>query len=158
MKRMMVLVIGLVAIPSLAFAHVIVRPGQSKPGAEERYTVRVPTEGQVATTSLQFDVPAGVTITDVPAAEDVKQELKKSGDRIISIVWTKEIPPKQLRSSRLLLAIQRLVNRSRGRRARISRTAHRATGRRRRSWSRVRPRPEMDRRRALAKPQGSRRG
>lgn len=96
MKRTMVLVLALSGIPTLAVAHVTVRPVQSKPGAEERYTVRVPTEGQVATTSLQFDVPAGVTITDVPAADGVKHEVKKSGDRIVSIVWTKEIPPKQV--------------------------------------------------------------
>src|SRR5262245_18983764 len=95
MKRMLVVVLALLGIPALAFAHVTVRPAQSKSGTEERYTVRVPTEGQVATTSLQFDVPAGVTITDVPADDGVKSDVKRSGDRIVSIVWTKDIPPKQ---------------------------------------------------------------
>ena len=96
MRRTMALVLAFTTIPALVFAHVTVRPGQSKPGAEERYTVRVPTEGQVATTSLQFDVPAGVTVTDVPAADGVRHDVKKTGDRVLTIMWTKEIPPKQV--------------------------------------------------------------
>ncbi len=94
MKRT-ILVASMLAIPALAFAHVTVRPAQSKPGVEEHYTVRVPTEGQVATTSLQLDIPEGVNVTDVPAAQGVPPEVRKSGDRIVSIVWKKEIPPKQ---------------------------------------------------------------
>ena len=83
------------AIPSLASAHVTLRPAQSKPAAEERYTVRVPTEGQVATTSLQLEIPAGVTVTDVPSTEGNSPEVTKVGDRIVSITWKKEIPPRQ---------------------------------------------------------------
>ena len=74
MKRT-ILVASMLAIPALAFAHVTVRPAQSKPGVEEHYTVRVPTEGQVATTSLQLDIPEGVTVTDVPAAQGVQPEI-----------------------------------------------------------------------------------
>ena len=90
-----ILALSMLVTPALAFAHVSVKPAQSKPGVEEHYTVRVPTEGQVATTSLQLDIPDGVTVTDVPHAEGVQPEVKKSGDRIVSIVWKKEIPPTQ---------------------------------------------------------------
>ena len=96
MRRTMTLVLAFTTIPALGFAHVTVRPGQSMPGAEERYTVRVPTEGQVATTSVQFEVPAGITVTDVPPADGVQHDVKRSGDRVVTIVWTKEIPPKQV--------------------------------------------------------------
>jgi hypothetical protein len=40
----------MLCLPVLAAAHVSVRPRESKPAVEERYTVRVPTEGAVATT------------------------------------------------------------------------------------------------------------
>jgi uncharacterized protein YcnI len=46
MRRFALLGIVLLATPSLALAHVSVRPRESKAGAEERYTVRVPTEAQ----------------------------------------------------------------------------------------------------------------
>ena len=35
-------------LPVLAMAHVSVQPRESKPGVEERYTIRVPTEGAAA--------------------------------------------------------------------------------------------------------------
>jgi uncharacterized protein YcnI len=38
--------------PALAFAHVSVRPRESTPGVEEWYTIRVPTEGNVATSHV----------------------------------------------------------------------------------------------------------
>ena len=52
MKRHLLAAVILLTVPSLALAHVSVRPRESKAGAEERYTVRVPTEGAVATTHV----------------------------------------------------------------------------------------------------------
>jgi len=51
--------IALLAVPAVATAHVSIRPRESKPSAEEKYTVRVPTEGQVATVSVELDIPEG---------------------------------------------------------------------------------------------------
>jgi ketosteroid isomerase-like protein len=62
---------------------------------DQQYTVRVPTEGQVATTSVYLEVPDGVTVTDVPRPEGATHEVKRDGTRIVGITWTKEIPPKQ---------------------------------------------------------------
>jgi uncharacterized protein YcnI len=95
MKKASILAAVLVAAPALAFAHVSVAPRESKPGAEQPYTVRVPTEGQTATTSVYLEVPAGMTITDVSQAEGATYEVKKDGNRIVAITWTKEIPPRQ---------------------------------------------------------------
>lgn len=95
MRRFSVLTAAFVMVPAFAFAHVTVAPRVSKPGAEEKYTVRVPTEGKVATTSVYFEVPEGVTVTDVPRPEGATHEVKKVGDRIVGITWAKEIPPKQ---------------------------------------------------------------
>ena len=94
-KRWAVLLAALVlTLPSLAMAHVSVRPRESKPGAEERYTVRVPTEGTVATTHVRLEIPAGLTVLEILQHEGGSFETTKQGDRITAITWKKEIPPK----------------------------------------------------------------
>jgi uncharacterized protein YcnI len=95
MQRYLVLAALILTLPSLAMAHVSVRPRESKPGAEERYTVRVPTEGAVATTHVQLEIPAGVTVLEVVPADGATFATTKDGDRITAITWKKEIPPKQ---------------------------------------------------------------
>jgi uncharacterized protein YcnI len=94
MRRFALLALVLLAVPSIAFAHVSVRPRESKAGAEERYTVRVPSEGAVATTHVQLDIPAGVTVLEVLPRDGATFETVKQGDRITAITWTKEIAPK----------------------------------------------------------------
>lgn len=94
MRRLAWLAIALLAAPSVAFAHVSVRPRESKAGAEERYTVRVPTEGSVATTHVQLDIPAGVTVLEVLPQDGATFETAKQGTRITGITWRKEIAPK----------------------------------------------------------------
>lgn len=94
MRRLIAIASLVFAVPALTLAHVGVRPQQSKPGAEERYTVRVPTEGAVATTHIQLEVPDGVTVWEVLVAEGATFETQKQGERIVSITWRKEIAPK----------------------------------------------------------------
>jgi uncharacterized protein YcnI len=85
----------LIALPSVALAHVGVRPRESKPGAEERYSVRVPTEGAVTTTSVRLEIPDGVTVLEVEKMGGETFEVEKKGDRIVSITWKRNIPPKE---------------------------------------------------------------
>ena len=87
--------VAVFVVPTVAAAHITLRPRESKPSAEEKYTVRVPTEGQVSTVSVELDIPDGVTVLDVPQPEAAKHNLTKVGTRITRITWTKEIPPKQ---------------------------------------------------------------
>ena len=82
-------------LPSLATAHVSVRPRESKPGAEERYTVRVPTEGAVATTHVRLEIPPDVTVLEVMPVDGGTFETATQSTRITSITWKKEIAPKQ---------------------------------------------------------------
>lgn len=84
-----------VLIPASAYAHVGVLPRASKPGAEETYTVRVPTEKAVATTSVELDTPDGVTIVKVTDIEGATHQEKRTGDRITMITWTREIKPRE---------------------------------------------------------------
>ena len=69
MKKNLLLTTLVLLVSSFAHAHVSVRPRESKPGAEERYTVRVPTEGTVATTHAVLEIPADVTVLEVLSAE-----------------------------------------------------------------------------------------
>ena len=75
-------------------AHVSIAPNQSMQGATEKYTVRVPTEGKVATIGAELDVPEGVVVEVVSVPNGWKYELKRdSANRITGIVWTMNIPP-----------------------------------------------------------------
>ena len=94
MKRHLLVGLILLTVPSLALAHVSVRPRESKAGAEERYTVRVPTEGAVATTQVVLEIPAGLTVLEAVPHDGATFETTKQGDRITAITWKKEIPPK----------------------------------------------------------------
>ena len=76
-------------------AHVTVAPRESQAGAEQRYIVRVPTEGQVATTSVELEVPPDMTIIEVVPAEGYTFDTRREGARIVSITWKRDIPPKQ---------------------------------------------------------------
>jgi len=74
-------------------AHVTVWPQESRPGAGERYTVRVPTEGQVATTAVELDIPADVRVTGVLVGGGFTYDVRREGERIVAITWKQEIKP-----------------------------------------------------------------
>jgi len=94
MRRFALLGLVWLAAPPIALAHVSVRPRESKAGAEERYTVRAPTEGTVATTRVVLEIPPGLTVLEVLPHDGATFETAKQGDRITAITWNKEIPPK----------------------------------------------------------------
>src|SRR5258705_13822342 len=81
------------AIAHTAVAHVTVWPQQSRAGTAERYTVRVPTERNVATVSVEVEVPAAVTITGILAPAGFTYETKRDGNRIAAITWKQEVKP-----------------------------------------------------------------
>jgi uncharacterized protein YcnI len=87
--------LGLVA-PALVFAHAVVFPRSSAPGAYERYVLRVPNEKQLPTTRVELRFPADVRVT---AFEDVAgwqlQVLTDSAKRIVGAVWTGSLPPQR---------------------------------------------------------------
>ena len=85
------LTLAVVLVTSAVQAHVRIQPAESNAGARQTYTVRVPTEGNVATTWLELEVPAGVSVISIEG----QAETKKISDRIVSIVWRMEIPPGQ---------------------------------------------------------------
>ena len=92
MKGLLV-AIAFVVGGSIVSAHVTVWPQESRPGAGERYTVRVPTEGKVTTTSIELEVPAGVLVSGVLVGAGYTYEVRRENDRIIAITWKQEIKP-----------------------------------------------------------------
>jgi uncharacterized protein YcnI len=74
-------------------AHVTVWPRESSTGSYEKYVVRVPTEGKVATTSVELMLPEGVNLVSMGAPTGFSYELKKASDRVVGIVWTARINP-----------------------------------------------------------------
>ena len=90
--RTAAIAISVLFVAAAAGAHVTVWPQESRAGAGERYTVRVPTEGQVATTSVELEVPADVTVTAVLAG-GAPYEVRREANRIVAITWKLEIKP-----------------------------------------------------------------
>src|SRR5215207_8830628 len=81
-------------VPSMAHAHITIAPNQSMAGATEKYVLRVPSEGKVATVAAELDVPEGVVVEAVAVPNGWKHEIKRDGNnRIVGIVWTMNIPP-----------------------------------------------------------------
>ena len=88
-----VIALTLLIVPAIAQAHVSIWPRESNAGATERYTVRVPTEGKVATTSAELEVPEGVIIEVLAVPAGWTQEVKRKDDRIVGVTWQMNIKP-----------------------------------------------------------------
>lgn len=80
-------------VPASANAHVSISPNQSMAGATEKYVVRVPTEGKVATVGAEVDVPDGVIVEIFAVPNGWKYDVTRKDDRIVKIKWTMNIPP-----------------------------------------------------------------
>ncbi|HMD35938.1 MAG TPA: DUF1775 domain-containing protein [Vicinamibacterales bacterium] len=91
-KTSITALIVLSAAASLS-AHVMVSPTTSKAGATQKYEVRVHNEGKVAATSIEVEIPEGVTVTDIAKSPAGTATPKKTGDRVTSITWTIDVQP-----------------------------------------------------------------
>jgi uncharacterized protein YcnI len=93
MRNSLIIAVTASLFAHAAFAHVTIWPQQSRAGAAERYTVRVPTERDVSTISIELEVPPTVTVTGVLAPAGFTYDTKREGNRIASITWKQEIKP-----------------------------------------------------------------
>jgi uncharacterized protein YcnI len=94
MKTQIASLVVLILATAALQAHVVVQPRESQAGAEQVYTVRVPTEGTVSTTSLELEVPEGLHVMQVASGDGFTFELRKEKDRIVAITWKHEITHK----------------------------------------------------------------
>ena len=79
--------------PVAVHAHVSITPRQSASGATEKYTIRIPTEGKVATTGADIEFPAGVIVETIQAPAGWKYEVKRQDDRIVSMTIQADVKP-----------------------------------------------------------------
>lgn len=81
------------ALITAAQAHTSIWPRQSQLGATEKYTIRIPTEGQVATVAVEVDVPEGVIIETMQVPNGYQYEVRRANDRIAGITYRLNIKP-----------------------------------------------------------------
>jgi uncharacterized protein YcnI len=91
--KALIAAIAVIAAGSLVSAHVTVWPQESRSGVGERYTVRVPTEGKLTTTSIELEVPADVTVSGVLVGAGYTYDVRRENDRIVAITWKQDIKP-----------------------------------------------------------------
>jgi uncharacterized protein YcnI len=84
---------ALLIAPALAFAHAVVFPKTSTPGAYEKYVLRVPNERDVPTLKVELHFPVGLRVVSFSEVPGWKlQVLTDSAQRIIGAIWTGVLP------------------------------------------------------------------
>jgi uncharacterized protein YcnI len=91
-KLTIVLLLAACAVTSLS-AHVMVSPPQSTAGALQKYELRVHNEAKAAATSIDLDVPDGVTVTEVAKLPAGTFTTKMTANRITVITWHVDVQP-----------------------------------------------------------------
>jgi uncharacterized protein YcnI len=79
--------------PMAADAHVSITPRASTHGATEKYTIRIPTEGKVATSGADIEFPAGVIVETIQAPAGWKYEVTRRDDRVVSMAIQADVKP-----------------------------------------------------------------
>ena len=92
MRTSIVVLLTVSAAASLS-AHIMVSPPQSKAGATQKYEMRVHNEAKVAVTSIELEIPDGVTVTTVAKPAIGLYTTRTAADRIATVIWQIEVQP-----------------------------------------------------------------
>jgi uncharacterized protein YcnI len=91
--RAILLLSAILAAPSIVFAHAVVFPKTSTPGAYEKYVLRVPNERDVPTVKVELQFPQGLRVVSFGDVAGWKlQVLTDSAQRVTGAVWTGVLP------------------------------------------------------------------
>ncbi|CAH0117900.1 MULTISPECIES: YcnI family protein [unclassified Paenibacillus] len=86
---MPLLLVSMLLFAGAASAHVVVYPQETKQGAYEKFTVRVPNEKDIATVKVQVRIPETAAISRVEPKPDWNYEMEKDeSGTVTSITWT----------------------------------------------------------------------
>lgn len=89
MRGRLLALLPLLLAHATVFAHVTVAPRESVVEAEERYTLRVPTERDTPTVRIEAQFPVEVLVISIDAKEGWRIEPSTGADgRIVSAVWS----------------------------------------------------------------------
>ncbi|RKN66121.1 YcnI family protein [Paenibacillus ginsengarvi] len=81
--------IAMMMFAGIASAHVTVLPNETSQGKYEVFTLRVPTEKEIATVKVEVKFPAGVTVSRFEPKFGWKYDVTKDGSgKITSVIWT----------------------------------------------------------------------
>jgi uncharacterized protein YcnI len=92
MRRSFTTIVALLMTAPL-YAHVMVSPPTSKAGATQKYELRVHNEGKVATTSVELEIPDGITVLEIGKPTVGSYDATKTGTRITAVTWRVEVQP-----------------------------------------------------------------
>ncbi len=91
--RAFLVALALLVPPSLMFAHAVVFPKTSSPGAYEKYVLRVPNERDIPTHKVEIRFPEGLRVVSFGEVPGWKlQVLTDSVQNITGAVWTGVLP------------------------------------------------------------------
>lgn len=93
MRRLVAPVFAFALVGGVAYAHIMVSPPESKAGVAQKYELRVHNEGTLATTSLDLEIPEGITVLDVATPATGSYDTTKTDTRITAISWQVEVSP-----------------------------------------------------------------
>ena len=88
--------LALMLAPRIAFAHAVVFPKKSAPGAYEKYVLRVPNEKGIPTTRVEIRFPSSVRVVSFgDVAGWQLEEVRDSANAIVAAVWTGNLQPER---------------------------------------------------------------
>jgi uncharacterized protein YcnI len=93
MRNLFAALLSVLVLGTALSAHVMVSPPQSKAGITQTYELRAHNESKLATTSLELQIPADITVLKVDQAPAGTVDTPKTGDRISAINWKVNIEP-----------------------------------------------------------------
>lgn len=96
-----IIALAVALLPQMAFAHVVVKPNEVKPGAFQNFTVSVPNEKDTPTTALKLEIPAGLKHVTPTVKQGWQINVEKEGDgeeaTVKAISWSGGLVPAGLR-------------------------------------------------------------
>jgi uncharacterized protein YcnI len=93
MKNIFAVLLSVLVLGAAISGHVMVSPPQSKAGITQTYELRAHNESKLATTELELQVPAEITVLKVEQAPAGTVDTPKTGDRITLIDWKVDLAP-----------------------------------------------------------------
>jgi uncharacterized protein YcnI len=79
---------AIILSPSVALAHVVVKPAQVATASFQTFTTGVPNEKDIEVTSLRLVIPAGLNYVSPTVKPGWTIETKKDGDNVTEITWS----------------------------------------------------------------------
>jgi uncharacterized protein YcnI len=93
MRKLTMLVCGFALVSGVASAHIMVSPPEAKTGVNQNYELRLHNEGKLATTSVDLEIPQGITVLDISMPPSGTVKTSNAGERITNVIWTVDVPP-----------------------------------------------------------------